>query len=82
MLKTIYSRDLPNLSKRIETLKQLVELKHSDSMISLGDYYLCQKNSEKARDLYNKAKFLNSPLAQVALDDLEIDGEPSVGCFD
>jgi tetratricopeptide (TPR) repeat protein len=81
MLKTIYSRDLPDGDKYLETVKSLVSLNHTDSMIVLGDYYLCREEKLKAKKLYEKAKSLGSPLAQVAIEDLEIDGEPSSGCY-
>ncbi|MFK8012716.1 MAG: hypothetical protein AB8B80_11780 [Marinicellaceae bacterium] len=80
MLRAIYSRDIIDETKYLETLVKLVSLNHDDSMIVLGDYYLCKNEKEKAKMLYIKAKSMNSPLAQVALDDLRIDGEPSNGC--
>jgi len=49
-------------------------------MLSLGDFYLCNKKVEKAKSLYEQAKRLDNPLAQIALEDLKYDGEPSQGC--
>lgn len=79
-LTRIYSQDSPSLEKYLKTQNKLVKLNDSNSMLELGDYFLCNKNINKAKQLYEKAKNLNNPLAQIALEDLKYDGEPSNGC--
>ncbi len=68
------------LTKYLKAQNQLIELNDTDSMLSLGDFYLCNKKVEKAKSLYEQAKRLDNPLAQIALEDLKYDGEPSQGC--
>ena len=58
----------------------MVSLKSSDGMMQLGDYYACNRNLVKGREMYNRAKSLNDPLAEIALDELDIYGEQSTDC--
>ena len=80
LLSSIYKSERKNKEDYLKIINRLVSLKSSDGMMQLGDYYACNRNLVKGREMYNRAKSLNDPLAEIALDDLDIYGEPSTDC--
>lgn len=80
-LSDIYENELHDYDKLLELQLKLAKLGDVDALISLGDYYFCNKKINLAKKLYEKAEKLNHPLASIALEDLKYNGEPSQGCI-
>ncbi len=79
-LNSIYGMSASTKEKYMSTLQQLVERNDSKAMIRLGDIYFCNKQTDDAKAMYDKAKTLKDPLAKYSLDDLLHGTEPSSGC--
>jgi|GEM_PF-6248517 len=79
-LARIYLREAPNPEQYIHTIRQLVKLNDLDATLTLGDYYACSGDSNKAKEWYEKAQNQGHALAAYALSDLQEFGEPPSGC--